>query len=72
MDGKVFEQVTCLRNCWDEPVEPELAQSRNVFTAEPTYFNETQPPSPLNKSSPAIVCFYINNRGQLMSMMTEE
>lgn len=43
MDGKVFEQVTHLRNHRDELVEPEPAQSRNVFTADLTYFNETPP-----------------------------
>lgn len=70
MDGKVFEQVTHLRNHQDELVEPEPAQSRNVFTAELTYFNET---TPLKKNrSPAIVWFYINNRGELMSTMNEE
>lgn len=53
-------------------MEAELAQRRNVFAAEPTYFNETHPTSPLKKSSPAVVCFYINNRGKLISMMAEE
>lgn len=64
MDGKVFEQVTCPGNCEDELVKSELAQSKNVCTANCVILMKHIPiPPPPFKCSPAIVSFYINNRG---------
>lgn len=51
MDGKVFEQVTCPGNRQDELVKSELAQSKNVCTANCVILMKHIPIPPLQTFS---------------------
>ena len=71
MGGKVFKQVTCLWNRWDELWNQNQLRAEMLSLQSLLILVKHTPPPPLQKSSPSIVCFYINNRGDFLSMVTK-